>query len=158
MKEHSLDQRTFTQHDCRLLYDMLSVCLDGVFANSRLHNRADNTLEKQVFQSLSVLYRHLAACLMVNINRQVVKVNAAGTNAASPTASIIATAYLAALDGSASQVPIQVMDVNKQTIRQLRAWSQQLVNEPFVCAISDNLASLQRGIDRAQQRRENAQL
>ncbi|MBD5771425.1 hypothetical protein [Marinomonas colpomeniae] len=142
------------QHpDSHIVCDMLSMCFDGSFANSTSRKRVRNTLDQQVFQTVSLLYRGLAERLLTSLGKL-----PQDTGTMNPEPGYIAIAYLSALNASDKYFSNRVMMVNWQVIKRIGRLVHKLDDRLFANMIIDYLARIQVVLDSTQNRRKAARL
>jgi len=140
--------------DSRILCDMLSMCFDGCSANDASRKRVDNTLDQQVFYTLSAMYRNLAERLFNKLGKQLPQ----DSGTMNPEPGYIATAYLAAVNASDKYVSNRVMVVNWQVIKRISLLVKKLQDRRLANRIVDDLAGIKIVLDNTQSKRKSAQL
>lgn len=139
--------------DTHLLWDMLSMCLDGYSANAKSHDRVSNTLDRHVFKTVSVLYQQLVERLLKGVDQL-----PEDTGTMNPEPGYISIAYLSALNASDKFLSARVMSVNCQVIKRVGRLVKKLNNRVFANGIIDYLARIQVVLDNTESRRKAAKL
>jgi hypothetical protein len=154
INDRGLATRSLSNKDTGLIYDMISMCFDGFFANVTLSEQVDNTLDKHGFKKLSNLFRRLADRLLSFVGNVL-----EDSKLMTQDAGRITSEYLAALSANTGQDLVnRVMLVNEQGLKRIEALLRQLGDKVFANIIADYLVFLRRGLDNVKQWRSNAKV
>ena len=146
--------RSLSDKDTGLIYDMISMCFDGFFANATLSERVDNTVDKHGFRKLSYLFRRLADRLLSFVGNVL-----QDSKTMTQDAGFISSEYLTALSTATGQNLVNlVMIVNERGLKRIEVLLRQLGNKVVANIIADYLVYLRRGLDTVQQWRSNAKV
>jgi hypothetical protein len=154
MSNHQEIERESTyQSDSHILWDMLSMCFDGCFANASSYERVSNTLDQHVFKTVSTLYSQLAERLLKGLGKL-----PKDTGSMNQDSGHVSIAYLSALNGSDKTLSNRMMSVNWQVIKRIGKLVRKLKNRLFANRIIDYLARIQVVLDNTENRRKAAKL
>ncbi|PYF83445.1 hypothetical protein DFP75_102541 [Marinomonas alcarazii] len=154
INNRDLATRSLSDKDTGLIYDMISMCFDGFFANATLSERVDNTIDKHGFKKLSYLFRRLADRLLSFVGNVL-----EDSKMMTQEAGHISREYLTALGAATGQSLLSlVMVINERSLKRIEVLLRQLGDKVFANVIADYLVYLRRGLDTVKQWRSNAKV